>query len=235
MKKFLIVILIITAAIVAAWKVYYPKSDYPSGEWRYKITMEIETPEGIKFGSAVREISARVQPRIKPETHPVSYEVKGEAIAVDLGKHGVVFALVNWTDVEMVQAAFPFHNPNSKEGLNYYKNLPIGKKETLTKWIPQFVMFENLNDPMTVKLVRGGRFNKDTQKTDQVNDFETIFGTGVNLKNVTVEITDEPVTWKIEKILPWMYKIKGGYINGEFTSRNAPLGLHGGNFKKGER
>jgi hypothetical protein len=31
-----------------------------AGSWRYKMTVEVETPEGLKTGSAVREVFFRI-------------------------------------------------------------------------------------------------------------------------------------------------------------------------------
>ena len=52
-------------------------SDYiiPS-TWRYKITIEVETPEGEKIGTAIRQVTAQLNPQITPETHPISYRIK---------------------------------------------------------------------------------------------------------------------------------------------------------------
>ncbi|MGH1404911.1 MAG: hypothetical protein ACRBDL_11800, partial [Alphaproteobacteria bacterium] len=60
---------------------------------------------------------------------------------------------------------------------------------------------------------------------------------GVKLKSVTVEITDEPVTWRIGTLLPWMQKVNGGYLDGRFSGGGPELSniLHGGNFQKGDK
>jgi hypothetical protein len=39
---------------------------YPSGTLRYKMTVSVETPEGIKTGSAVREIYFYRTPQLVP-------------------------------------------------------------------------------------------------------------------------------------------------------------------------
>ena len=48
-----------TIVLVLVAGTAFAMSDYivPS-TWRYKITVEVETPEGIKSGSAVREVRA---------------------------------------------------------------------------------------------------------------------------------------------------------------------------------
>lgn len=225
-KKLLLLCVFIAAAVLL-WT-----ANYPYGSWRYKITVEIETPEGIKSGYAIREVTAVMQPQITPETQPVNYGVIGEAVVIDLGDRGVVFALLGYTEVFK---AFPIHPKTTEELIKYYSNLPAGKKAVLTNAHPQIVTFTDINDPLTVKMVLGSRFNVEKQDIDPVNDFEALLGQGVKLKQVLIEITDEPVTWKIDKILPWLNGLNGHYLHGGGTSRNAPLGLDAGNFKRGDQ
>jgi hypothetical protein len=99
--------------------------------------------------------------------------------------------------------------------------------------LPLLVRFRDINNPMTV------------EKVHPLN-LETSFGPGVKLTSATLEIapagiwpfswlgiTGEPITNNIEERLHWLAGTKGGYLDGGFTSRNAPLGLHGGDFKTG--
>lgn len=205
--------------------------------WRYKITVEVDTPEGIRSGSAVREVSVLRQPQISPHVH-TSVNVRGEAVVIDLGAKGKLFALIDWDSYYEVFKAFPLEGggETTVEGLKYYSSLEPGKKAILPRaeW-PRIVAFEDLNDPFTVKLVLGKKLNIETQQPIIVNNFEEIFGQDVNLKNVIIETTDEPITFGVEGILPWLVKIRGGYLHGEATSRGAPIGLYGGNFERGKQ
>ncbi|MDR4487064.1 MAG: hypothetical protein R3B83_06010 [Nitrospirales bacterium] len=56
------------------------------------------------------------------------------------------------------------------------------------------VTFTDLTDPTTVKVV------------DPENLAPT-FGPGVSLKRITLKITDEPVTAKIESVLGWFFEV----------------------------
>lgn len=68
------------------------------------------------------------------------------------------------------------------------------------------------------------------------DNFEELFGQGVRLKEITVEMTDDPVTREIERYLPWLPELGGSYLHGGSTSRHAPLGgLHTGHFKRGDK
>ena len=86
--------------------------------------------------------------------------------------------------------------------------------------LPRLVVFKNLNDPMTVKLV-------------DIRDLESACGKNVKLKDIEIELMREPVTKKIDTYLPWLSGLKGSYLDGGFTSKDAPLGLHAGHFKRG--
>ena len=64
----------------------------------------------------------------------------------------------------------------------------------LTKddYMPALYYFSDLNDPATAKLIFP-------------DEFEHFFGDGYTLKQVLIQLTDEPVTkGKIDKELPWI-------------------------------
>ncbi len=227
MKFFLISVLVVFSLAVA-WKI-----NFPSGSWRYKITIEIETPEGIKSGSAVRHVRA-VIPLLKlPESKTIDYEVTGEAVVIDLGEQRYVFALTSLDGYYETFRAFPFSGGDAKDRLKHYSSLPVGSKAELKIGHPRMVTFENINDPKSVKEVYGQSWSREEgYKTH--DDFANVFGEGYKLKSITIEMTDEPVTSVVDKILPWLKDLNGHYLHGGMTSRQAPLGLHGGNFRTGE-
>ncbi len=189
MKLFLITIAIIFVTGAAA----FAMSDlYVSGTWRYRITVEIETPEGLKIGSAVHEVSnsdSNVKILDFPEAGNPA-EFRGEAVIVDLGGRGKLFALVNSDSYRELYNAFPTSGPSTVEGIKYYNSLKVGASAFLPKQAyPQMVTFANYDDPKTVRDV-------------PVDDISSLFGKDVKLKQIKIEITDEPVTWGIEKYLP---------------------------------
>lgn len=198
---------------------------YPFGFWNYKLTLVVETPEGIKTGSAVRKIHAYNEPRIFPENSGFHTGVKGEAVVVDLGERGVLFSLLkgngDWSDYGyyIIYQEFPYLS-NGRSKIWHYTMLEA-KKELAFDKIPMLVRFRDINDPKTVELV-------------DPNDLEKTFGKGVKLISATLEMTDENMTTGVEKTLPWLKELNGRYLGGGRTSLNAPLELHGGNFKMGD-
>lgn len=49
MKQIAIAILILVGLGYVSWTILYP-----SATWRYRLTLEVETPEGVKTGSSPR-------------------------------------------------------------------------------------------------------------------------------------------------------------------------------------
>jgi len=168
---------------------------FPTQSWRYKMTVVVVTPEGIKTGSAVREVSVRDNPKITPETIP-SIDVKGEAVVVDLGDRGVLFALLkNYRGTNYAHnVAYDTIGGNlSPEGIRFLQN-STGKKAVLeSRRYPMLVMFKDIKDPKTVTPVL--EFAEEGSIT--ADHFEELLGKGVRLKEISIEVTDEPVTWGI--------------------------------------
>lgn len=114
---------------MAACAVAGASGAYPSTKIRYKMTVEVETPEGIKTGSAVREISMVSRPMLLGESNDthVKFE-KGEAVVVDLGQRGVLFATLGSSMDDGIAAllnAFPSDCPEgnySRCGIRHYSS-----------------------------------------------------------------------------------------------------------------
>ncbi len=186
--------------------------------WRYKMTVRVETPEGIKTGSAVRQMGNELEgSALSQSGNPA--DVRGEAVVVDLGKRGVLFALISHqSDLEFYDA-FPIPGQNdgqggsTPEGIRYHASLPAGTKGILDPseppGYPKLVTFADLNDPKSVTQVQ--MWERDEMGHFQLKEdhMEQLFGPGVKLKGITLDITDEPVTWGIvDKFLPKTFKLE---------------------------
>ena len=67
----------------------------PTPDYRYLLTVAVETPDGPKTGSSVIEVETSVAGEYSlPTPGRVSHKVRGEAVAVDLGDGQVLFALL---------------------------------------------------------------------------------------------------------------------------------------------
>lgn len=200
-------VLVLAGAVAFAASTIEKEKTYT---WRYKITVTVETPDGDVSGSAVRIIGNDLRGSTIPE-------LRGEAVVVDMGERGVFFALISDSSLARFGETFP--RPNRKgaqgmatwEGLEYHASLPIGTTGTVNPGMPAgypyFVTFKDMDDPKSVTKIqdwermRGQPWGQQWQlKEDR---FEEVFGDGVKLKDVIIEITDEPVTWGgVDRYLP---------------------------------
>ncbi|MGM0421802.1 MAG: hypothetical protein ACQEQL_01740, partial [Pseudomonadota bacterium] len=120
-------------------------------------------------------------------------------VAVDLGDRGVLFALTSFDDYRKVFAAFPGPPGLTPEGIAYYESL-VGKRAPLPpEDYPVFVSFTDINDLTSIVVI------SEVEQEDErhVQTLKEFFGSGVSLKDVSIEITDEPVTTgTVEKYAP---------------------------------
>ncbi|MGZ9108449.1 MAG: hypothetical protein ACXW4B_06465 [Micavibrio sp.] len=178
----------------------------------YKMIVTVETPEGDVSGYAVREIGNSVENSFIPEVGNPG-DVGGEAVVVDLGKRGVLFALISHkSDLEFYNA-FPVpgrpigNGGATPEGIKYYASLPIGAKGVLNPaeppGYPKLVTFTDMNDPKSITETQIWE-RQDNGKFYLKEDFMArLFGESVRLKSIEIEITKEPVTWgTVDKHLP---------------------------------
>lgn len=200
-------------------------------DYRYRMTVEIETPTGLKSGSSIIEVSSSIASKDAfPIPSNVSTQVHGEAAAVDLGAGRVLFALLS--------------KPGRAEGANsyaldaFYAKPWTGADQYLhevnemvhrrdvgvvpAKAYPMLITFGDLRNP------------KSVVEVDPTN-LARSFGAGVVLKRVTVQMTDAQVSTGIEKRLGWLNFLRnGGMLSGQnYNSKeNAALNLAYFNFKQ---
>lgn len=184
------------------------------GTVRYRLTVNVETPDGIATGSGVIEYKHTVYKRPLPMTQGTIEETdrRGEAVVVDLGTRGTLYVLLacrqGKTPVWCSGDKLPFEvlkksgsvdlkfQPGETDGAWRARMARAieamrGKHPVAIADLPFLVRFRDERDPKTVEAV------------DPYN-LAASFGEGVRLGSVTMEITDDPVTRGIEKRLGWL-------------------------------
>lgn len=187
--------------------------------YRFRMTVEVQTPQGMKTGSSVYKGTAYRSTVLTSEEKPGGGGLTGQAITVELPS-GPIFVLLKMPRAgRSLQAAATLAlAPEARGGdLDDYISA-VGKlggwtgsaKAELPRedW-PLMVRFRDLSDPMSV---------------------ENVSPEAIGVKRIVVETTSDDVTKGIEKRLAWLQRIRGGYLHGGFTSRGAPIGLAGGAF-----
>ena len=185
---------------------------------RSRLTLVVETPEGERSGSSVSQLTILSPGRLNraigfSSLHRAGEE--GEAVVVDLGTRGVLFAtLANERALQsgrsgMYNAAsvpFPqttFHGEVgdgiwAKDDYTAYleelnRRKPRGELSFAD--LPVLVRFRDLSDPSSVAQVNP-------------SDLAASFGPGVRLQRAFVEISGDPPTTGIEARLPWLARTK---------------------------
>ena len=196
---------------------------------RYKMTVTVATPEGDKTGSAVRIADRHTEMSILPQQGGTTYNVgEGQAVVVNLGKRGVLFALMG----------------GQKEAQEVFS---LFSKDKGTKRIvlspaqyPMFVTFKDPKKPNTVKAI--SPYNDHDIQVDggTAKTVEDILGKGVKLKEVSINETSDPVTRGIEKLLPWIPEYYSRMLDGQrfntiYTKNPIANSLASGVFKVGGR
>lgn len=232
MKRFICMAFAVIAILVLGVAVWWTAS-FPSGTWRYKMTVTVETPEGDRTGFAVREVMVTTGIKLGPQSLP-NVKLRGEAIAIDLGERGTLFALLSGykkgpdygEDIPALVFS-PTKAVMRDETIRYMGKLKNTKPVRLNSALyPVFIHFRDPNDPRTVEgLLQMKSCPDPVTKVPYssmclVKDrFEEVFGDGVRLKSVTIEMTDEEVTLGVGKLLPWFEERRKlpGYLGGSST------------------
>ena len=205
-----------------------------TAELRYRLTVEVDTPQGLRSGSSVIAVKAVRNPDwVNPEGRGNRASFIGEAAAVDLPGGRTLFALLNiengYDAALYPLLAFESEGSTRKDDLQNEKDL-VAKYQSLSNTssiapmprtqetgcvpsqhcddnsYPMLVTFGDIKDPTSVKRV-------------DPDDLSASFGAGVKLKAITVEITDDAVTTGIEKRLNQQFWAKWGKIHQMEISR----------------
>ncbi len=199
--------LILGALFVFGWMAW--NAAFPRVEIRYRMTLEADVDGRPVRGSGVIQVSYAVQPKIFPEAPSVLSGVRGEAVVLDLGARGMAFLLLrpdrDWRYRPESVLLNVFGNgtvdgPDDAPSLTWLRKLR-GKAEVPLAKLPLMVRFRDIVDPKTVERV-------------EPTNLAATFGPGVRLLRATVEITDEPVTWAIDRTLPWLTHLDDHSLGG---------------------
>ncbi len=199
--------------------------------YRYKLTLNVATPDGVKSASSVVEIKSEVSGSF---WHAGAADhVKGEALYLDLGPgRRPVVALIwrptelrerrtntRWGEVSPSGLLISLMGLTHKPDFDYQKDLINERRrmksvksvfEVIPEDLPDLVTFANVADPNSVMVV-------DAEHLDAT------LGPGVRWQSITIQIVDESVTRGLEKHLPWLKLVHGvENINGTPIQQYAP-------------
>lgn len=187
---------------------------YPTYTYRYRMTVSVETPGGVRSGSSVIEVRVRKNPTPFGHGAFATDHAQGEAVFVDLGDNKSVVALLAGGEFAEAGAGYPTNVVPDHFKLSLATDAQLvslpnlrGSWELARNRYPTFVTFADRSDPSTIRLVRA-------------DQFEATFGAGFLLRGVKIEMTKDAVTRDIESKLPWVKNLSRSTIYttpGQFT------------------
>jgi hypothetical protein len=208
LTKALLILAALALGAVMWWKI-----NYPTYAWNQKLTVTVSTPRGEVSGSSVVAISWNKNFFSGGwGGAPFHLTMRGDATTVDLGGQ-FLFALLGYhrseethctglVALKLLRQKLPLQSDDDYWAPDTFKRVQAAKGRgpiTLPQQLyPHFLRFRDTKDSTTAELVDPDNLAKS-------------FGPGVRLVGVTIEITDEPVTRGIRKILPWLSRNVGWF------------------------
>jgi hypothetical protein len=183
-------------------------------EVRYRITVEVDTPDGLRAGSSVW--SFQLRPDILTQSYTSKF--RGESVAVEIPGGGTLFAVLGHPTksgtISSDEAQLLPETVLRRTGItSTYENQVLGDRSKTLEFIskltteaialdcgddvrrecPLLVYFRDPHDPSSVQSVEPDELGK-------------VFGPGVSLRRITLQITRDAVAREIGKRLPWLVK-----------------------------
>jgi hypothetical protein len=165
----------------------------------FRMTVEVETPEGVKSGSSVLKASYAEAPEWVAglQQGRLNSSLSGEAVFVDLGGGKNVVALIAqgqkaelWMSPDLAARAI---RGDKQLDVGWFRDAPIwsGSADLSPPMMPTFATFGDVTKPETAKVI-------------DPTQLGSTLGPGIRLKRVWVEFVVGPRTEKIESIFPWL-------------------------------
>jgi hypothetical protein len=198
---------------------------------RYKLTLAVDTRDGVKRGSSVGEVAHWEVPF---SGGGVGHGFRGEALYLDLGpgRRPLIALLTSqlhphgepasWTRSGGPDSRFWLRLYGETPSLNFWDDVARiarlrGPRKITPDDLPDLVTFADINDPKTVIEI-------------DPNDLQATLGQGVTWNEITFESTNEPITSGIRTKLPWIeaYFQKNLRLDGqnlEFPKKNVANNL----------
>ncbi|WP_439357271.1 hypothetical protein [Bradyrhizobium sp. DASA03007] len=197
--------------------------------YRYKLTLAVNTPEGVKRGSSVVQVTFW---DVSFPAKGTMHRLDGQALYLDLGPgmrplialltsrlHRRYDDEIRWTEeagpgtVLILQAYGESWSPDFMDDVPRLARLR-GPRQIASKDLPNLVTFADVNKPSSVIEV-------------DRNDLQASLGADVSWNDITIESTDEPITKGIEQKLPWIstyfqenLRLDGSSLTGKETIAN---------------
>lgn len=212
-KLFHLITVIITALLFAGCG-----DKYVSKEWNQKMTVTVEIDGETFTGSAIQRLQVNYNAELGPypNRHLAGVRRKNEAVIIELGEHGYLFALWGRSGfTERYVKSYPTEYSKGPPKLSKTEEKSIGARSTAYKKYlealarpgnqvsleryPEFIMFEDISNPKTIRSFRakGAGYAPTYHDT---KGFKDVYGPTARVISVIIENTKDPTNLgQIEK------------------------------------
>jgi hypothetical protein len=182
-----------------------------SESYRFKLTLALNTPDGVKRGSSVAE---RVFWEVSIPARGLAHSFRGEAVYLDLGpsarplialltshlhekREGTVW---DWSGGDLLSRLYGLPSEDFMDHVARLARMR-GPHRIDPEDLPDLVTFADVNDPNSVIEV-------------DPNNLQATLGPNITWNEITLESTDEPVTKNIDAKLRWIPTYKDKMLDG---------------------
>lgn len=174
--------------------------------YRYKLTLAINTPNGVKRGSSVIQVTFW---DVSFPARGTMHRLDGQALYLDLGPgtrplialltsrlHRKYDDEIRWTEEAGPGTPLILRAYGEARSREFMDDVPRvarlrGPRKISPNDLPDLVTFADMRDPSSVIEV-------------DRNDLQGSLGPNITWNEVAIENTDEPITRGIERDLPWI-------------------------------
>jgi hypothetical protein len=188
-----------------------------SESYRYKLTLAVNTPDGVKRGSSVVEV---LFSEVSIPERGIMRKLRGQALYLDLGPgarplialltsrlHPNYAGAVRWNHYAGPDPRLMCRLYGLAPSAHYMDDIPRivqlrGPHRITLNDLPDLVTFADIADPNTVMEV-------------DPDSLQWTLGPGVSWNEMTLESTDEPITTGIRAKLPWIAAYYSKMLDGD--------------------
>lgn len=190
---------------------------------RYRLTVVVDTPNGVRSGSSVVEATGSYDPGFPGSRAGLAdVQIRGEATPVSLGNGKYLFAVFSWVDPPtriLTMLTVPFKDqlpPISPDPTQTRKTMMLqfralanarGIRDVNKEDWPVIATFANLKDPYSIRIA-------------PATELATVMP-GYQIIRMTVEITNDRKSEKIIQIIPWLRCGDLGFLNPEIENNRS--------------
>lgn len=178
------------------------REEYPP--YTYRLTIEVETPEGLRSGSGVMSVRGYIS-KLDPDGI-LHTQMLGQGAMVDLGERGRLFSLITqaggggWAPPFDVRKRYPQHRKSADMTPEIWRLIstfrePVlvpRRRKMLKNWVDSY--------PRLVTFVEEG--GKQMPKLVDPDNMAASLGEGVRIRRIFAQITDDPAVVTRDSDMP---------------------------------